>query len=148
MNPSDPIDAQQVVVEYARVLERDLAGNRHPNRVDALPFAKPVIKTALETCTREVTAAGQLTDELRDFLETAYISLAEYLDAELVDLMAQFRASAEELAVQPHAAREKTQSVAWRTVAETSALAGDIARAMAAEAEALRREFQRLMAAG
>lgn len=148
MNPSDPLDAQQVVVEYARVLERDLAGNRHPNRLDALPFAKPLIKTALETCAREVATAGQLTDELREFLETAYVSLAEYLDAELVDLMAQYRASAEELAAQPRSAREKTQSVAWRTVADTSALAGDIARAMAAEAETLRREFRRLVAAG
>ena len=39
MDPLDPLDAQQLVIEYARVLERDLTENRHPARADALPYA-------------------------------------------------------------------------------------------------------------
>ena len=49
MNPADPESAQQIVVEYARKLERDLDENRLPARVDSLPFAKAAIKEAIET---------------------------------------------------------------------------------------------------
>jgi hypothetical protein len=37
MDPSDPLDAQQVVIEYARLLERDFEEARHPARIDTLP---------------------------------------------------------------------------------------------------------------
>jgi hypothetical protein len=146
MDPLDPLDAQQVVIEYARLLERDIEENRHPARIDSLPFAKPIIKTAIRTSVTQLTLSGQLTDELRDYFETAYISLAEYLDGELVDLMTQYRQSAEELTRQSPTTREKVQTSAWQTLVETSALAGDVARATTTEAEALRSEFRSFLA--
>jgi hypothetical protein len=148
MDPSDPLDAQQVVIEYARLLERDFDQQRHPARIDTLPYAKPVIKSAIQTSVRNLVATGQLTDELREYLETAYIALAEYLEGELVELMTQYRTSAEQLAVQGQAARDKTQTAAWQTLAQSGALAGEVARAATQEAETLRSEFQGFLIAG
>ena len=145
MNPDDPSQAQQIVVAYARLLERDLSENRHPARIDSLPFAKPVIKSAIRTSLNSVRAAGQLTDDLKDFLETAYTSLAEYVDRELAQLMADYRDSAEQIADDGRTAREKTTSAAWRTLAESSSLAGEVARAITEEEEVLRAEFRRLI---
>jgi len=146
MDPLDPLDAQQVVIEYARMLERDVSENRHPARVDSLPYAKPVIKSAICTSARNLAVSGQLTDELREYLETAYTFLAEYLDGELVDLMAEYRQSAEQLAVESASARDKTKTAAWRTLAESSSLAGEVARAVTTEAETLRTEFRSFLA--
>src|SRR5262245_3782804 len=145
MNPLDPRDAQQVVVEYARVLERDLTENRHPARIDTLPYAKPIIKSAIRTAAEQLAASGQLNDEMRVYLETAYISLADYLENELVELMTRFAESAEALTAEPLTSRERTQSAAWQTLAGSSALAGEVARATANEAEALRSEFRRFV---
>jgi len=146
MDPLDPLDAQQMVIEYARMLERDVTENRHPARVDGLPYAKPVIKSAIRTSARALAATGQLTDELREYLETAYTLLAEYVDAELVDLMTLYRESADALAEQSPVARAKTQTAAWRTLAESSSLAGEVARAVTAETETLRDEFRSFLA--
>jgi hypothetical protein len=145
MDPLDPADAQQVVAEYARILERDITESRHPARVDSLPYAKPVIKTAIGTSVRHLARSGQLTDELREYLETAYTLLAEYLDGELVDLITQYRTSAEDLATEPASARDKTKTAAWRTLVESSALAGEVARATTREADVLRNEFRGLL---
>lgn len=145
MNAIDPMNAQQVVIEYARMLERDINESRHPARVDSLPYAKPVIKSAIKTSAQTLAVSGQLTDELRDYLETAYTLLAEYLDGELVDLMTQYRASADELAADARLAREKTHTAAWRTLVDSGALAGDVARAVTADAEELRREFREFL---
>ena len=142
MDPLDPLDAQQIVVEYAQMLERDVTENRHPGRVESLPYAKPVIKSAICTSARTLAASGHLTDELREYLETAYTLLAEYLDAELVDLMAEYRQSAEQLTAESPAAREKINTAAWRTLAESSSLAGEVARAVTTDTETLRSEFR------
>ncbi len=82
---------------------------------------------------------------MREFLQTAYTSLADYIDSELVDLLTEFRSSAAELSAVPVSPREKTSTAAWRRVAESGALAGEVARAIAAEAEMLRREFEALL---
>lgn len=148
MDPLDPLDAQQVVVEYARMLERDVTENRHPARVDSLPYAKPIIKAAICTSAKHLAVSGKLTDELREYLETAYTLLAEYLEGELVDLMTQFRQSAEELARESPAAREKTQTAAWRRLVESGSLAGELARATTREADTLRAEFRSFLASG
>jgi NTP pyrophosphatase (non-canonical NTP hydrolase) len=146
MDPIDPLDAQQVVFEYARLLERDIAENRHPARIESLPFAKPIIKTAIRTSVTQLARSGQLTEELRDYLETAYISLAEYLDAELVNLMTEYRRSAEQLTAEPASAHDKTSTPAWRTLVESGRLAGEVARATTSETETLRSEFQEFLA--
>jgi hypothetical protein len=142
MDPTDPADAQRVVIEYAERLERDVNENRHPARVDSLPYAKPVIKAAIRTSVIHLAGSGQLTDELRDYMETAYTLLAEYLDGELVALMTEYRRSAEELASAAGSAREKTQTSAWRTLAASGSLAGEVARAVTDDAETLRNEFR------
>jgi hypothetical protein len=146
MDPLDPRDAQQVVIEYARLLERDLRENRHPAHVDSLPYAKPIIKSAIRTSLQSVIASGQLTDDLRDFLQTAYTSLAEYIDGELVQLMLQYRTSAAELAADTRLARDKTATPAWRTLADSGSLAGEVARAITAEARELLDEFDGVVA--
>ena len=145
MDPADLLDAQQIVVEYARVLERDIDEQRHPARIDSLPFSKPVIQTAIRTSVTHLLFSGQLTADLRDYFETAYISLAEYLDPELVTLMNEYRRSAEQLTTESVAVRDRTTTAAWRTIAETSALAGEVARAASVEAEKLKTEFQQLV---
>jgi hypothetical protein len=146
MDPQDPLDAQQVVIEYARVLERDLTENRHPARVDSLPYSKPTIKSAIGTSVKHLALSGQLTDELREYLETAYTYLAEYLDVELVQLMSHYRQSAEDLASEAQSARDKTRTPAWRTLVDTGSLAGEVARATTTDAEALRIEFRSFLA--
>jgi len=145
MDPLDPLDAREIVVEYARLLERDIFESRHPARVETLPYAKPILKTAIKTSVTQLASAGQLTDEFREYFETAYVSLAEYIDAELVDLMTEYRTSAEQLTHEAIAAGEKTQSSAWRTLAQSSKLAGDVARTVTADADSLRAEFSRLL---
>jgi hypothetical protein len=147
MDPLDPLDAQQVVIEYARLLERDLNEDRHPARVDSLPHAKPVIKTAICTSVKTLARTGRLTEEMRDYFESAYTLLAEYLESELVDLMTEYRESAEQLAAQTLSARDRTSTPAWRTLAHSSALAGEVARAVADDAERLREEFQSFLTA-
>jgi hypothetical protein len=145
MDPLDPLDAQQIVIEYARILERDIAENRHPARIDGLPFAKPIIKTAIRTSVTHLACSDQLTTELRGYFETAYTCLADYLDGELVELMTEYRRSAEQLSTEPVSTRDRTKTTAWRTLIEGGSLAGEVARAMASEADKLRSEFQGLM---
>lgn len=142
MNPLDPVDAQLIVIEYIRILERDINENRHPARVDSLPHAKSVIKDAIRTSARHLVAIGRMTEEMRSYLETAYTLLAEYLDPELVRLVTHYRASAEDLEHQSSAGGARMQTAAWRTLVESSALAGEVARATSSEAEMLREEFR------
>jgi hypothetical protein len=146
VNPDDPPSAQQIVAEYARTLDRDLQRGTFPAPVDSLPFAKPTIKTAIKTSVLALLATGQLTDELCDFLETAYVSLADYVAPDLVRLMREYTQAAEDLAADARLAREKTSGPAWQTMSDSSRLAGEIARAMADEAELLKAEFQQLKA--
>jgi hypothetical protein len=145
VNPDDPLSAQQIVAEYARVLNRDLQESRFPVPVDSLPFAKPTIKTAIKTSVLALLSTGQLTEELSEFLQTAYVSLADYVAPDLVRLMREYAQAGEDLAADSRLAREKTTGAAWQTMSGSSRLAGEIARSMATEAEGLRREFQQLM---
>ena len=146
MNPADPESAQQIVVEYARKLERDLDENRLPARVDSLPFAKAAIKEAIETSVTYLSSTETLTDELREYFETAYVSLAEYLEPELVSLVIEYRRAAEELSAGSRTT-DRIATPAWRTLTESAGLAGEIARATTAEAEELRSRFRQLIPA-
>ena len=136
--------AQQVVVEYARTLERDLNENRLPARVDSLPFAKAAIRDAIETSVTHLSSTAALTADMREFFETAYVSLAEYLEPELAALVLEYRRAAEELSASVSTA-DRTATPAWRTLSESAALAGEIARATTAEADALRVRFRQLL---
>ncbi len=144
MTDADLAFAQQVVVEYARVLARDLSEDRLPERVDVLPFSKTAIKDAIETSVTYMSSTTGLTDEMREFFETAYVSLAEYLESELVTLVQDYRRAAEELSAGTTIA-DRTSTPAWRTLAEGAGLAAEIARATTAEADELRARFRQLI---
>jgi hypothetical protein len=142
MDPEDPVVAQVIVAEYARLLEQHSQADQYPSPVSSLPYSKQIIKTAIRTCVRSMIATSQLTEELRDFLEVAYISLADYIDEELVRLMTEYRAAGATLAAEGRLAKEKVETPAWKTLARTSGLAGEIARAIAQDTEELRAEFR------
>ena len=145
VNPDDPESAKQIVTDYARVLNRDLERGHFPLPDDSLPFAKPTIKTAIETSVLALISSGQLTEELRDFLETAFVSLADYVPPDLARLMREYTHAGDELAADARLAREKTTGAAWQTLADGSRLAGEIARSLADEAAQLKAEFRKLM---
>jgi hypothetical protein len=143
-NTDDPYVAQKVVAEYAALLEEHAKLDVYPASVESLPYPKDTIKHAVRTCVVALDRSGQLNPELTDFLEVAYVSLADYVEDELVRLMAEHRSAGAALAADGRLVSEKTASPAWHTLAETSRLVGEVARNIAAESEALRHEFREL----
>ncbi len=141
MNPEDPESAQRIVTEYATVLERDLSAGELPAPVESLPYPRQTIKSAIRTSVETIVSAGLMTDELHEFLKTAYVSLADYVGADLVTLMREYRRAADDVAADGRLVQEKTGGVAWQTLAGSSTLAGEIARTIASDAELLTAEF-------
>ena len=140
MNPDDPESAQRIVAEYGRLLEGG-DSQAFPASVRILPFPKQTIKAAILTCVATLRETQQLTPDIREFLEEAYVALADYVDDDLVRVMAEYRealASVEDI----QTARNKLQSPAWQQIANTSRLAGEIARSIADDTAALRLEFR------
>jgi hypothetical protein len=142
MDPEDPAVAQKIVSEYAALLEAHAVQDVYPAPVDALPYPKLVIKSAIRTSVGALVATGQMTDELRDFLEVAYVSLADYVEADLVRLMTEYRGAAADLAEGTRVAKDKVATPAWKMLSGSSSLAGEIAKAIAEDTEMLRREFR------
>lgn len=140
MNCDDPETAHRVVADYARLLERG-DGQSLPAPVRLLPHPKPMIKAAILTCASALARDGRLTPDMRDFLEQAYVALADYVDDDLVRVMTEYRQSLDEIAGLP-GTREKQQTPAWRRIVETGRLAGEIARSLADEGASLRLEFR------
>jgi hypothetical protein len=140
MNPDDPESAQRIVAEYARVLELD-DRQTFPASARTLPYPKQAIKAAILTCTATLRETQQLTDDMREFLEEAYAALADYVDEDLVRVMAEYRQALTAVA-DVQTARDKMQMPAWQRIADTSRLAGDIARSIADDTAALRLEFR------
>jgi hypothetical protein len=146
MNPDDPSAAQVIVAEYARVLEQHHEERRHPASVHLLPYPKQTLKRAIYTSLVTLTATEQLTGELLEFLETLYVSLADYVDDELATLMREYREAGDALVHEARAAHEKQHTSAWQSVAASSRLVGEIAREIARETQALREEFRAMQA--
>lgn len=140
MNPDDPESAHRIVTEYARLLEQTDA-LALPAPVRLLPYPKQTIKAAIVTCAAALRTSHQLTPDLLEFLEQAYVALADYVDEDVHRVMAEYR---EALATMTdvRATSEKVQTPAWRRVSEMSRLTGDIARSIADESAALRVEFR------
>jgi hypothetical protein len=139
MNPEDPESAHSIVTEYVRVLEHDSTATL-PASVRTLPFPKQTIKAAILTCAASLREAQQLSAEMHQFLEQAYVALADYVDDDMVRAMTEYREALTSIA-DVRAARDRLQSPAWQRVAETSRLAGEIARSIADDTTALRLEF-------
>jgi hypothetical protein len=141
MDPRLPEVAHRIVADYAGLLETQTQREIYPALLTDLPYPKETIKTAIQTSVAALAATDQLTTELRDFLEVAYVSLADYIDDELARLLREYRQAGEALEHDGRQSREKIGSPAWNLIADSSQLAGTIARAIAIETEQLRREF-------
>jgi hypothetical protein len=142
----DPVAAQQLIARYVALVEEHTSANAFPASAVMLPASKAEIKNAVGTVLGALTITNQLTDELKAFLENAFVALANYVDAELAALAAEHRRASTALETDPRHPRERLESPNWAVVARTSWLAGEIARASAEEAAALRQEFQALIA--
>jgi hypothetical protein len=141
VNPEDPESAQRIVADYAHILERHLSAGDLPAALELLPYPKQTIKSAIRTSVETLASAGAMTDDLREFLQTAYVSLADYVGADLVQLITEYRRAADDVGADRRLVSEKTSGPAWQTLATSSALAGEIARTIAADADALTAEF-------
>jgi hypothetical protein len=142
VDPNTPRDAQSIVAAYLKVVEAHAAANVYPSSVRDLPHSKETIRTAFRISVTAIMVDGQLTPELREYLEIAYVSLADYVDEEGVALLREYARAGEELAADNRLAREKLTTDAWRRVTEQSRLAGQLAQAISAEADLLRSEFR------
>jgi hypothetical protein len=141
----DPNAAQQLVARYVTLVEEHAKGNAFPASVATLPASKAEIKDAVRTAVAALARTNQLTHELTGFLEDAFVALANYVDEELAVLAAEHRQGSAALEADPREPRERLGSPNWAVVARTSRLAGEIARASAEEASALRREFRSIL---
>lgn len=140
MNPADPEAAHRIVADYVRVLEQ-ADSQVFPAPIRTLPYPKQTIKTAILTCAATLRETQQLTAEMCDFLEQAYAALADYVADDLVRVMTEYH-EALTAVTDVQSARDRLQTPAWQRIAETSRLAGDIARSIADDASALRQEFR------
>ena len=142
MDPHNPEDAQQVVADYVRLLERDATTDQYPTSSASLPYPREVIRQSIQTATTALVRLGRMTDEMADFLEVAYVSLADYVDDELMRILVEYRQAGVELAEGVERGRERTKTRAWQRLTAASSLVGEVARTIAAEARDLREEFQ------
>jgi hypothetical protein len=142
LDPSTPADAQGIVATYLKLIEAHASADVYPSALRDLPDSKETIRAAFKTSVTTLVSAGQLTTELQEYLEIAYVSLADYVNDEGVTLLREYTQAGEELAADTRLAREKAMTDAWRRVTEQSRLAGQLARAISAEADQLRAEFR------
>lgn len=142
LDPSAPLDAQGIVAAYLKLVEAHAAADLYPGSLRDLPYPKETIRAAFKTSMMALINAGQLTAELRDYLEIAYVSLADYVDEEGATLLREYTRAGTELAADSRLAREKTMTDAWRRVTEQGRLAGQIAQAISIDADRLRAEFR------
>ncbi|MGH9371045.1 MAG: hypothetical protein ACRD15_05900 [Vicinamibacterales bacterium] len=142
MEPDSPRDAQAIVAAYLKTIEAHAAADVYPGSLRDLPHSKETIRAAFKISTTALITSGQLPPDLREYLEIAYVSLADYVDEEGVTLLREYAQAGEELAGDGRLAREKVTTDAWRQMTEQSRLAGQLARTISEEADRLRAEFR------
>jgi len=142
VEPLTPKEAQRIVAAYLKVVETHAEANVYPCSVDELPQSKETIRAAFKTCIALLGSSGQLTPELRDYLEVAYVSLADYVSGECTTLLREYGRAGEELAGDRRLAREKVGTDAWRRLSEQSRIAGELAREISDDTDMLRTEFR------
>jgi hypothetical protein len=142
LDPTIPADAQRIVAAFLELVEAHAAADVYPGATRDLPDSKIRLYAAFKTSVLTLVSTGQLTSEMRDYLEIAYVSLADYLDDEGAALLREYRDAGEALAEDRRLAREKTTTDAWRHVTEQSRLVAQVALSISTEAERLRAEFQ------
>jgi hypothetical protein len=142
METTTALEAQRIVAAYLTVVDADAASDEYPCSIEDLPQPKETIRAAFRVAVLAVASLGQLTAELRDYLEVAYVSLADYVDDECRTLLREYQRAGAELAADRRLARDKAGTDAWRRVTEQSGLVGQIARGISEEADRLRAEFR------
>jgi hypothetical protein len=142
METMTPQDSQRIVAAYLKVVDSHAAIDAYPCSLADLPQSKELIRAAFRTCVTTLDVTGQLTTDLRDYLEVAYVSLADYVDEECFTLLREYAQAGEELAADRRLAKEKTSTDAWRRLNEQGQLAGQLARTISDEADRLRTEFR------
>lgn len=142
MDPFTPHDAQRIVAAYLTLVDEHASGDVYPCAAAELPHSKETIRAAFRTSVAALSSTGHLTPDMREYLEVAYVSLADYVDDECMTLLKEYSDAGEELANDRRLAREKLATDAWRKVSEQSRLAGQLARTISEEAERLRAEFR------
>jgi hypothetical protein len=142
LDPAVPSDAQRIVAAFLELVEAHAAADVYPGSTRDLPDSKTRICAAFRTSVLTLASTGQLTSELSDYLEIAYVSLADYLDDEAAELLREYHHAGEALAEDRRLAREKTATDAWRQVTEQSRLVAQVAQSISTEGERLRAEFQ------
>lgn len=142
MDPSNFREAQRVVADYLKVVEAHAAQEVYPGSLRDLPHSKEIIRSAFKTAIEALVSTGQLTPELRDYLEVGYVSLADYVEEEVATLLREYRRAGEELAEDRRLAKEKVGTEVWQRISEQSRLAGEVARNISAETDRLREEFR------
>lgn len=143
MSPHVPEQAQQIVVAYAARLDEHAASGRQLLPLSTLPYPKAVIRQAIQTVTSAVFETKQMTGPMNEFLEAAYVALADYVDDDLARLLSQHFDAGAALEAEGAIGKEKTKTAAWRVAAETGPLVGRIGQAIAQESAELRLEYQR-----
>jgi hypothetical protein len=141
MDLNDPPTAQNVVAAYAAVLEQHARSETYPSSIGTLPYSKADIKHAIRTVAGALHETGQMTQEIRDFLEVAYVSLADYIEDELARLVREYNAASAALPRQGMGPAQQG-SPPWQVVSSSGKLVADIARTIAQDTEALRQEFR------
>lgn len=142
MDPDVPHDAQRIVAAYLAIVETHAALDVYPCSLRELPYSKESLRRAFKTSMSALVATGHLTSDLRTYLETAYVSLADYMDDECATLLREYARASEEIGADAGRAREKTGTDAWQRLVGQSALAGRVARTISDEAARLRAEFR------
>jgi cell division septum initiation protein DivIVA len=142
MEPNTPQDAQRIVAAYLKIVATHAADEVYPCSIGDLPESKEIVRAAFRTCVTALVSGDQLTSELRDYLEIAYVSLADYVDEECLALLREYGQAGEELVADRRLAREKMGTEAWQRLSQQSRLAGQLARTISEEAERLRDEFR------
>src|ERR1700741_3108819 len=89
--PLNPVTAQQLVARYVALVEEHTNARAFPAPVTTLPASKAAIKDAVRMVLRALVASRQLTTELTEFLEEAFVALSNYVDEELAALAADHR---------------------------------------------------------
>jgi hypothetical protein len=135
-------DAQRIVADYLKVVEAHATQEVYPGSLRDLPHSKEIIRSAFKMAIEGLVGTNQLTTELRDYLEVGYVSLADYVDDEIVTLLREYRRAGEELAEDRRLAKEKVGTEAWQRISEQGRLAGEVARNISVETERLREEFR------
>jgi hypothetical protein len=141
LDPGVPSDAQRIVAAFLELVETHAAANVYPGVARDLPDSKVRISAAFKTSVLVLVSTGQLTAELRDYLEIAYVSLADYLDDEAAALLREYGHAGDALAEDRRLAREKMTGDAWRQVTEQSRLVAQVALSISTETEQRRAEF-------